>query len=273
MSVSPLPRDILSKISPIVAERLLSIVDSSRGESTDTGRKTRDKQLRAPSENTVKREHRDFTDKIKLGGLLFDLEKTSGNKKMVILPWETFRLARKNLDRDSGLAYKGLLASIRHRNFRLLEGEKLETILRMQDWLDVENDLSRDWPKSVNFAIMQEGAIPTGNDENSRASTEGSRTGASTVDMESFKKLVANLDHVLQVATPKGKDKRLGFVTLYTDGAGIFWFRVSKGFHTALNESIASLENLVDASADVSIPAESKEKIGALYRKLSAFFE
>jgi len=94
-----------------------------------------------------------------------------------------------------------------------------------------------------------------------------------SVNLEGFEKLVANLDHVLQVAIPKGKDRRLGFVTLYTDGAGTFWFRVSKGFHTALNESIASLEGLADAAADEAVPAEAKEKIGALYRKLSAFFE
>ena len=86
-------------------------------------------------------------------------------------------------------------------------------------------------------------------------------------------KLVDNLDHVLQVAIPKGKDKRLGFVTLYTDGSGVFWFRVSKGFHTALNESISSLESLADAASDASVSPAAKEKIGAIYRKLSAFFE
>ncbi|MFZ3109892.1 MAG: hypothetical protein WA234_04310, partial [Rectinemataceae bacterium] len=169
-------------------------------------------------------------------------------------PWETFSLARQNIDRDGGSAYRGLLASIRFRNFRLLEGEKLETIIRIQDWLDLEGDLDRDWPRSANFEIMLQ---------------EPPRS----VNLEGFEKLVANLDHVLQVAIPKGKDRRLGFVTLYTDGAGTFWFRVSKGFHTALNESIASLEGLADAAADEAVPAEAKEKIGALYRKLSAFFE
>ncbi|HCO48672.1 MAG TPA: DEAD/DEAH box helicase [Spirochaetaceae bacterium] len=253
MSVSPLPRDLLAKISPIVAERLLSIVDSRKGETGEEGRKGRASQ-RPRGDGEGRREPRDFTEKIKLGGQIFDLEKSSGKKKIVVLPWETFSLARQNIDRDGGSAYRGLLASIRFRNFRLLEGEKLETIIRIQDWLDLEGDLDRDWPRSANFEIMLQ---------------EPPRS----VNLEGFEKLVANLDHVLQVAIPKGKDRRLGFVTLYTDGAGTFWFRVSKGFHTALNESIASLEGLADAAADEAVPAEAKEKIGALYRKLSAFFE
>jgi ATP-dependent helicase HrpA len=62
-------------------------------------------------------------------------------------------------------------------------------------------------------------------------------------------------------------------VTLYTDGAGVFWFRVSRGFHTAINESIASLESLADAATDPAIDLRSKEKIGGLYRKLSSFFD
>ncbi len=253
MSVSPLPRDILSKISPIVAERLLSIVDSRKHEATDSGGRQKRGPARAEGEVHARRETRDFTDKIKLGGQIFDLEKTSGKKKMVVLPWETFKLARTNIERDSGSAYRGLLASIRYRNFRLLEGEKLETVIRVQDWLDLEKDLGRDWPKSVNFEVQREAGLP--------------------LDQGNLGKLVASLDHVLQVAEPKGRDRRLGFVTLYTDGAGVFWFRVSKGFHTALNESIASLESLADTAADESVPAAAKETIGALYRKLSSFFE
>jgi hypothetical protein len=271
MSVSPLPREILSKISPIVAERLLSIVDSRKEEAVDAGRKDRAKR-RPATEGEGRSEPRDFTDKIKLGGQVFDLEKTSGKKKMVILPWETFKLARENIDRDAGAAYKGLLGTVRYKGFHLLEGEKLETIIRIQDWLDLEKDLGRNWPRGANFEIQNvekaesaEGALAASGSSGSAASPDFSH--------DNLEKLVDNLDHVLQVAMPKGKDKRLGFVTLYTDGAGVFWFRVSKGFHTALNESISSLENLADVTADDSVSAAMKETIGALYRKLSSFFE
>lgn len=242
MSVSPLPREILRKISPIVADRLLSIVDSRKAEGLEPGRRSRGKRAQE-GEPPAKVEVRDFTDKIKLGGQIFDLEKGQGKKKMVVLPWDAFKKARENIDRDSGSAYKGLLASIRYGKFSLLEGEKLDTVIRIQDWLDLDGDLSREWPRSVNFE-------------------------AADID-----KLVESLDHVLQVAAPRGKDRRLGFVTLYTDGSGVFWYRVSKGFHTALNESIASLESLADTTAGGGLSASAKEKVGSLYRKLSAFFE
>ncbi|HRY81951.1 MAG TPA: hypothetical protein P5313_16165, partial [Spirochaetia bacterium] len=83
--------------------------------------------------------------------------------------------------------------------------------------------------------------------------------------------LVFALDHVLQVSRWKPKSAELGFVALFTDSAGSYWFRVSRGFHTALNESLASLEALVD---DIAATAthEEKEKAAALYRKLSGFF-
>jgi hypothetical protein len=83
--------------------------------------------------------------------------------------------------------------------------------------------------------------------------------------------LVAVLDHVLQVSYWKPKHPELGFVALFTDGAGSYWFRVSRGFHTALNESLASLESLVDEVVETAT-VEQKEKVNLLYRKLSAFF-
>lgn len=274
MSVSPLPRDILRKISPVAADRLLSIVDGRKADTEGFGKRAREKQQTLP-EFTRKREVRDFTDKIKLGGQIFEMEKTGGRKKCVVLEWEAFKKARTALERDSGAAYKGLSASIRYKNFSLLDGEKLETIIRIQDWLDVEADLAREWPRNVNFEIMENtgDGVRRGTDSGSAAS--GGNPGAipARLNGASFEKLVSNLDHVLQVAVPKGKDKRLGFVTLYTDGAGVFWFRVSKGFHTAINESIASLESLADAAADPGVDIHSKEKIGGLYRKLSSFFD
>jgi hypothetical protein len=79
------------------------------------------------------------------------------------------------------------------------------------------------------------------------------------------------LTHVLQAAYWKPKNPELGFVALFTDTSGSYWFRVSRGFHTALNESIASLESLVDEISETATPAQ-KEQVGALYRKLSEFF-
>lgn len=253
MSVSPLARDLLHRISPIVAERLLPVMDSRKRDDTlkpSSGKRAEGR------ERIVPKEPRDFTDKIKIGGEIFDLERTGGKKKKVILEWKAFLRARSDLKRDSGQAYRGLLGEIRFGKFSLLDGEKLETIIRVKDWIDIEQDLGRDWPKSVNFEI---------------AAIDSNHSSADNKAV--FEALVRNLDHVLQIAPPKGKDRRLGFIALFTDGAGVFWFRVSKGFHTALNESIASLESLADLAINADLSSEAKERIGTLYRKLSQFFE
>lgn len=69
--------------------------------------------------------------------------------------------------------------------------------------------------------------------------------------------LVANLRWLFRVTVAKDKSKELGFICLFTDGAGQYWFKCSRGFHTALNESIASLETLIDETAD-TLDASSK---------------
>ena len=253
MSVSPLPREILQRISPIVAERLLTIVDARKPDALEQGRR-HGAPRREKAPETMPRESRDFTDKMKLGGEVFDLEKTGGRKKKVVLEWDAFTKARPSIDRESGSAFKGMTAAIRYKTYTLLDGEKLDTIIRVKDWLDPEGDLGREWPKSRNFELKAREGQP----ESSHAE---------------LSKLVESLGHVFQIALPKGKEKRLGFVTLYTDGEGVFWYRISKGFHTALNESISSLESLADAAADPSVSARDKEAIGGVYRKLTAFFE
>ena len=83
--------------------------------------------------------------------------------------------------------------------------------------------------------------------------------------------LVENLKWLFRVTVAKQKSRELGFICLFTDGQGQYWFKVSRGFHTALNESIASLETLIDETSD-SLAPESKEKVSALYRKLNSFF-
>jgi len=110
-------------------------------------------------------------------------------------------------------------------------------------WLDPPGDLKRDWPRKKEFSVHE--------------------------DMDG---LVKVLDHVLQVAYWKPKNPELGFVTLFNDGEGIYRFRVSRGFHTAINESLASLEILVDEVAQAATH-EQKERVGSLYRKLSGFFD
>jgi hypothetical protein len=239
MSVSPLQRRMLAKISPIVAETLLKQKPSAASEYPTRGRIAAARPVR--EERPKLEEARDFTNRVKIGSESFDLVAEKKRKKAVLV-WDSFKRAREGLPADAGLAYKGMLGVVTVGHNRMLDGEKLETILRIAPWLDPENDLKREWPRKKQFNV---------ND-----------------DLDG---LVAVLDHVLQTAYWKPKNPELGFVAMFTDTAGTYWFRVSRGLHTALNESLASLEYLVDEISELATH-EQKEKVGALYRKISEFF-
>jgi len=273
MSVSPLEKAWLSRISPRL-EGLLrgGYVSAAAGRSREEGyaergrpgerpgerhrlergeadrrsgrhgRREEDEALAEPAAG-AERPVRDFTNKIKIGSEVFDLAVDKKKKKVVSLEWQKLAKVREELDRESLAVYKGMKGVVLVGHRKLLEGEKLDLILRLAPSLDPERDLARDWPRKKNFD-----------------SGEG------------LHELLASLDHVLQVARAKDQSAELGFVALFTDSEGNYWFRCSRGFHTALNESVASLDALADALGEGASP-EEKEKVSALYRKLTSFFE
>ncbi|NLJ47821.1 MAG: ATP-dependent RNA helicase, partial [Treponema sp.] len=202
------------------------------------------KAVRSQAVKAVREERaaRDFTNQIKIAGAVFKLEVGKKKKKLAVLDWESLKRIRGEIPRDSAELYRNLKGVVTRGDLRLLDGEKLDLILRVAPLLDLDRDLERDWPRKRNFAVHEESSA-----------------------------LVSALDHVLQVSRWKPKSPELGFVALFTDSAGSYWFRVSRGFHTALNESLASLEALVD-DISASSGLEEKEKAAALYRKLSGFF-
>jgi ATP-dependent helicase HrpA len=254
MSVSPLRKDMLARISPRL-EGLISKVPSraappDRAYGSPGEERARGARRAAPSPEQVaeasgggRRRDRDFTNKIKIASEVFDLVADKKKKKVVELEWQRLRKVRDELDRDSLALYKGLKGVVLFGRLRLLDGERLDLILKVAPWLDLETDLKREWPRKRNYSAAEE--LP---------------------------ELIAALGHVMQVSRAKDKTAELGFVALFTDSEGTYWFRCSRGFHTALNESVASLECLVDELGE-NTAGEDREKVGALYRKLSAFFE
>ncbi len=221
MSVSPLQRSWLPKISPLLGERLAGF---SHGE--------------APR---AEQGQRDFTNQIKIFDSIFPLEKGRGGKKMVVFQWKDLHAMRERLAREPVQAFKELRGSVRYLRWSFLEGEKIDLILKVAPFTSPKEDMERGKPKRNNFHSA-----------------------------ENPDKLIEALDDVLRLTEVKAKSGELGFICLFTDGQGAYWFKVSRGFHTALNESIASLESLIDEIAD-SVKAEAKEKVSALYRKLSGY--
>ncbi|MFH2113350.1 MAG: hypothetical protein ABIJ86_02435, partial [Spirochaetota bacterium] len=225
-----------ARISPLVAEAFLKQKQAGQPAQKPGGRETRVAGWQGTASPA-----RDFTNRIKIGGEIFDLVQEKKRKK-AILDWDRLKKARDSFAGDEAGAFKGMLGVITIGSKRLMDGEKLETIIRIVQWLDPDEDIKLDWPRKKQFSVHDD-----------------------------LSGLVAVLDHVLQASYWKPKHPELGFVALFTNGDGSYWFRVSRGFHTALNESLASLESLVDEVAETAT-TEQKEKVSLLYRKLSAFF-
>ncbi len=222
MSVSPLTREALERISP----DLLDALREKSGTTEGRGKRSRD-----------------FTNNIKIANEIFEVITFKG-KKMALLPWENLRRIKDDISRETIGMFRGLRGCIIINNKHvLLEGEKLDLILSLVENLDIDNALTRKWPKKKNF--------------NSK---------------EKLVDLIELLPLLLTPAVWKEGKKELGFICLFTDDQNNYWFKCSRGFHTALNESLASVEALID-ELDDEVDLELKNMVNQTYRRLASFLD
>ncbi len=254
MSVSPLTKALLAHISPELEYRL-NQARGKRGRSLTGNLEYKGSTFRDSKGKLLGKNDGRFGGKsqkskddniITLGGINFDIEKIKG-KKVLVLPFEKFKTAVNQEDDQNKMA---AIAGIRGKllmggGYSLLTGEKVELISKITKALNLNIVDDRAWPKKLNINIAEEGGIET---------------------------LFTTLGYTLRVTQAKTKTKELGFITLFSDGKGTYWFKVSRGFATALNESLSSLETLIDETA-VALTPEQKSKVNSLYRTLNALYE
>ncbi|MDR1059462.1 MAG: ATP-dependent RNA helicase, partial [Treponema sp.] len=228
MSVSPLSPGALEKISP---QLLASFGGRARkaGEPRGSRKNGRD----APRERP---RIRDFTNNIKIGNEVFEIETRRG-KKTVRLPWE--KLSGVKDQRPEGL-YKNLRGVvIVEGKYTLLEGEKLRLILTLAPSLDLEGVLARPRPAKRIYHPA-----------------------------EDLNALLKELPRIVTPAVRKRGSRELGFLALFADGGGGYRIGCSGSFHTSLNESLSSLETLIDELGD-GVDIEKKHVVNQTYRRLS----
>ena len=240
MSVSPLTRPMLDSISPSLYERLMAC---------KKGRDIEKEIIRQPKESKGKKSQKaaeanpPAADALSLGGTYFDTKKIKG-KKTALLPLEQFIEALEAENDKGKLAACGpMRASILTRDGgSLLSGEKLSLIIELAKELDLRPLPEKKWNRKMNVDVNE------------------------PVQKE---QLIDSLEWCLHTAIAKQKGKEYGFITLYNNGNGSYWFKVSRGFSTALMETHASLEKLIEEN--VEFTEEEKERINkslALVNKL-----
>jgi hypothetical protein len=175
----------------------------------------------------------EWTNTIKIGSEVFTLTTVKG-KKVVDLPWN--RLS-KVLSSAGDALYRGVRGQITFDDgSTVLDGEKLNLILGLAPSLDLDHAFSRKITKE-----------PLDAGENLPA-------------------LIEALPALMTVA--KRKKKELGFVCLTTNNEGRYRLRVLRSFHNALNESLSSVETLIDEIGEAA-SVEVKNTVNTTYRRLS----
>ena len=242
MSVSPLTKPMLDTINPKLFERL---------KACKTARKTEDVEPRQ-SKKALRQAQEPRTiqgpqsgDALSIGDFVFETVKIKG-KKTAILPLDYLTLAVKTeKDKNKLNACANLRGQIKINNYGpLMDGEKMSTIINAVQNLDLTPLAEKRWSRKLNANIYD------------------------TVGKES---LIDSLDWIMHTAIAKQKNKELGFITLYNDDSGTYWYKVTRGFNTALTESHHSLEMLIEETVDFTY--EEERKINAVLGLLNKLYE
>ena len=218
---------------------------------------------------------------VSICGTPYIVQKMKG-KKQLLLPWEQFSRTVEQLqmerlqqragkpdadsdmqngtpDRPSGNAQgksplesssivydgrleqlKNLRAKITFGSYELLAGEKFGLVLSIAEAFPLQPLGSETpFPRTKNFTLPDDTTA-----------------------------LLEQLPLIFRTVAAKQKSKQLGFITLFNDGNGTFWLKTSRGFHTALYENLASLQQLID-SAGAGLNEAQTVEVNRLYSKIA----
>lgn len=247
MSVSPLTKSLLHQISPTLLnllENTKSQKDKKTNEKEKISKKEKESKQKLQKDETISG-IKVSSDSITLGNQTFDIKKVKG-KKQVQLSFDRFIYATTNdLNSKQMKQISDLKGKIIYsNNYELLTGEKLELIIKLAKSLNLRPIDEKDWNRKLNINIYEK----------------------NTTEL-----LVSSLENVLKVAIAKKKSREYGFICLFTDDNGNYWYKVSRGFITALNESLSSLETLAEKTEVFT--DEQLEKINNLYRLLTSLYK
>jgi len=186
---------------------------------------------------------RETTPSITLGNMNFELRNLKGKKKAVILPLEDLFLVLKRYTSREGKRFKSLRTILTYKGEELLTGIKLPKALAIARRLYSEDKPFIDTPEEINKKYKAP---------------------------QDILKILGKLPLLLKISPFPGPSKKAGFVSLETDGQGLFWLSVRKNFYQALGVSIASLEILGESEgADPVI----RRRINKAYRNFTELLE
>lgn len=243
MSVSALSKSVIEKAAPGLSDGT-----KTKQFSLQKGKKEKDIKTagtRTAGKNSSAIKNEDVG--VKIFGVQYPVQKIKG-KKHILLDWKLFKASfeEQKKEKESADGYleslKKMKSQIEIGNFSMLAGERLGLVL--------------DIIKTFNIEPLEESALQ--------------KCRKNILLPEGIEELIQLLPFIMRTAPSKRKNKQLGFITLFCNGNGAFYFRISCSFHTALHENLASLQILIDLFGDNFSEAE-KKVVKEIYSKLLKF--
>ena len=239
-SVSPLRKEWLKDIHPDLPKKLFSKSGLGRADSREVGR-----EMSIPGQSGTSRTSKDTTNQIWIAGEAFKVSPIpgKGKKKRAVLEWKRLHDALLRAGDETPPDFGSMRGTLLLDRDEVLPDSKVNTIMKAARLLNPRKDVLDEAPRS-NFHIHK----------------EAHRNA-----------LIDELGNLLKV-TRGGKKKKkggMGFVALYGDGEGHYWFKSVRSFHGAVSASLESLEALADFVGEELDDKQSK-KLGETYRRIEA---
>lgn len=254
-AVSPLTKSLLDKINPNLISDLDAVkkgresilqIEATKNQNPDMDKK----RLEKKQAKALKTQNIDKEDALFLGTEIFGTKKIKGKKTALLDIDKLLRAVPSETD-EKKLKIAGAMTAkvIMRDGGSLLEGEKLSLIISLVKELELNPIREDSWNRKANINLYD---------------SEGQENAK--------RQVLSAASLILKVALAKQKNKEYGFITLYTDGKGNYWLKSTRGFSTALNESLSSLETLIE-EPDINWTDEEKEIISRQLGKLNGLYK
>ena len=158
---------------------------------------------------------------------------------IAVLPFEKIYNTLASFDLSSLQDFRGMKGKIIYRDGEILSGMNLLRILQIVPKLGFLDRILEKWPKGAHFEYMR----------------------------DSYQ-IVRYIPFLLQPCRKTKSKRKLGFLTLLTDGNSEYWYSAYRDFLHSLEESISSLEALIDEDVN-TLSVEQENTVNEAYRHLT----
>lgn len=232
-SVSLLDKKWLEDIHPVLGSGLLE-----KRSSGPQKQKGAEKSFQDKAED-------DKSNSLWLNGKTFPIQESGRKKwKTVLLDWgELSDLVRKSEREELG-DFKGLRGKVLWDRYEIMPGAKVNNILSAAYFINPKKDFRKNWPKGRNY--------------NSTKAPQ---------------KVLDLLEYVLKLAVTSKQKRVLNFLSLQTDGKGMYFIKPGRSFHSAILDTLSSLESLADDLIDSELEDEGIKQVSRLYQGLDKILQ